>query len=119
MERPNADILVVAGNRELPIYPSEVYDQGIADTTPIGTGPGDSLTRRTPVLDQRMAFAANPDYWGGAPLPRRVPLRHRSRTPETRKAAFRTGQAHYGLPTVRNEEAGRAVGERSRHERDE
>ena len=102
MERPNADILVVAGNRELPIYPSEVYDQGIADTTPIGTGPGIFDPENT-VLDQRMAFAANPDYWGGAPY---LDAFHFDtvQDPETRKAAFRTGQAHYGLPTVRTEE---------------
>ncbi len=102
MERPNADILVVAGNRELPIFAPEIYDQGIQDTTPIGTGPGIFDPEET-VLDQRMAFNANPDYWGGAPY---LDAFHFDtvQDPETRKAAFRTGQAHYGLPTVRLEE---------------
>ena len=99
MERPNADILVVAGNRETPIYPPEVYDQGIADTTPIGTGAG-ILDKENTSQDQRMVFVANPDYWGGAPL---LDAFHFDtiKDSETRKAAFRTGQTHYGLPTLR------------------
>ncbi len=102
MSKANADILVVAGNRETPIYPPEVYDAGIADTTPIGTGPG-ILDAANTVQDQRMVFAANPDYWGGAPL---LDAFHFDtiQDPETRKAAFRTGQTHHGLPTLRTEE---------------
>ena len=102
MERPNADILVVAGNRELPIYATEVYDAGIADTTPIGTGPG-IYDKENTELDQRMVFVRNPDYWGGAPL---LDAFHFDtiQDPETRKAAFRTGQTHHGLPTLRLEE---------------
>ena len=99
MERPNADILVVAGNRETPIYPPEVYDQGIAETTPIGTGPG-ILDKGNTVQDQRMAFVANPDYWGGAPLLDGFNF-DTIQDSETRKAAFRTGQTHYGLPSLR------------------
>ena len=102
MSRPNADILVVAGNRETPIYPPEVYDQGIADTTPIGTGPG-ILDKENTTQDQRMVFVRNPDYWAGAPL---IDAFHFDtiQDPETRKAAFRTGQTHHGLPTLRLEE---------------
>ena len=102
MEKPNADILVVAGNRELPIYSSEVYDQGIADTTPIGTGAG-IFDRQNTSQDQRMVFVRNPDYWGGAPL---LDAFHFDTITdgETLKAAFRTGQTYHGLPTVRIEE---------------
>ena len=102
MDKPNADILVVAGNRELPIYATEVYDAGIADTTPIGTGPG-ILDPENTSQDQRMTFAANPDYWGGAPL--LDAFRFDTITDgETLKAAFRTGQTYHGLPTLRTEE---------------
>ena len=102
MERPNADILVVAGNRETPVYPPEVYDLGIADTTPIGTGAG-ILDKSATIQDQRMVFVANPDYWGGAPY---LDAFHFDtiKDSETRKAAFRTGQTHHGLPGLRLEE---------------
>ncbi len=102
MSRPNADILVVAGNRELPIYPPEIYDQGIAATTPIGTGPG-ILDKENTIKDQRMAFVRNPDYWGGAPLLDAF-FFDTIQDSRTRKAAFRTGQTHYGLPRLQTEE---------------
>ena len=102
MSRPHADILVVAGNRELPIYPPEIYDQGIAATTPIGTGPG-ILDKENTIKDQRMAFVRNPDYWGGAPLLDAF-FFDTIQDSRTRKAAFRTGQTHYGLPRLQTEE---------------
>ena len=102
MSRPNADILVVAGNREMPIYPPEIYDQGIAATTPIGTGPG-IFDKENTIKDQRMVFVRNPDYWGGAPLLDAF-FFDTIQDSATRKAAFRTRQTHYGLPSLQTEE---------------
>jgi len=95
MDIPNADIIIVAGNRETPIYPQEVYDAGEQDTNPIGTGAG-ILDKSRTVQDQVMAFDANPDYWGGKPYLDGMDVLT-TRDEETRRAMFRTGQSHYGL----------------------
>ena len=102
MDVPNADILIAAGNRETPIYAPEMYDQGIQDTTPLGTGAAILDPSRT-VQDQVMAFVANPDYWGGAPLLDGIDVLT-IQDPATRTATFRAGQNHHGLPTLRNDE---------------
>ena len=95
MDRPNADILIVAGNRELPIYPQEMYDSGNQDTDPIGTGAG-ILDKDNLEQDQLMPFLANPDYWGGKPLLDGFDVLT-IQDAGTRNAAFRTGQTHYAL----------------------
>jgi peptide/nickel transport system substrate-binding protein len=109
MKIPNPDILVVLGNRAMPIYAPEMYDAGIQDTTPIGTGPAIFDPSKT-VKDQVMAFTSNPDYWGGAPLLDGIEL---VTVPDdaTRVATFRTGQTHAGLSTVLPDEEAALFGD--------
>ena len=98
MDFPNADILVIGGYRQTPIYPAEVYDAGEQDTNPIGTGPA-ILNKGASIQDQLLVFDSNPGYWGGAP---NVDAFHVQTITdgESRKAAFRTGQTHHGTPTL-------------------
>ena len=94
MKIPDADVLIVMGTRFTPIYAPEPYDEGIQDTTPIGTG-AMIFDGANTAEDQVMAFKANPDYWDGAPLLDGFEL---LTIPDsaTREAAFRTGQVHFG-----------------------
>ena len=98
MKTPNPDILVIAGNRAVPIYAPETYDNGTQDATVVGTGPALLDTENT-VKDQVLAFKSNAEYWGGAPLLDGFNL---VTVPddETRKALFRTGQSHMGHPAL-------------------
>ena len=93
MALPDADILVVMGNRRTPVYAPEAYDAGIANTTPIGTG-AMILDKDNTVKDQVMVYTRNPDYWAGEPYLDGLELVTLPDL-ETQRAAFRSGQVHF------------------------
>ena len=96
MKGPDTDFVTTQSLRSLSIYPPEVYDQDIIDSTPIGTGPG-ILESSEP--DVGFTIKSNPDYWRGAPLLDGFEYKVMT-DPAARIAAFRTGQILLLNPAV-------------------
>ena len=96
MKSPNPDFLIPLGTRLMGVYPRELVEQGIINTTAIGTGP---LIVTEIEEGSHVALTRNPDYWeknihGREPWLDGLEFRIMGDT-AARVAAFRVGQIDY------------------------
>ena len=91
LNSPDADFLPLLALHSYPILAPELWDEGVIETTLIGTGP----TILEEVTAQGASARSNPDYFEGKPLLDGIEWRDMP-DQAARVAAFRAGQIDYG-----------------------
>ena len=98
LNEPNPDFIIPIAMRTMPIYPRELVEQDLIDSTAIGTGPA---IMTDAAAGERVVFETNPDYWETEPLLEGAEYRIMPDI-QARLAAFRAEQVEYAHGIARN-----------------
>ena len=105
MSSPDADLPVALASRQLPIYAPELWDDGLIETTAIGTG---AAILTDVEKEAQLTFESNPDYWQGKPYLDGAEL---VIIPDVaaRLAEYRVGRLDHANSIIRNKEQADAL----------